>query len=86
MGPEIIGTLAGIFTTAAVIPQIIKALRTKRVGDVSLWTYIIICAGVGLWTTYGILKMDWPIIITNGICFLLNIIMLFILYRQEETS
>lgn len=81
---EIIGTLAGVFTTLGVLPQIIKAIRTKKVSDVNPLMFIVLCIGVGLWTVYGILKMDWPIIVTNGISFLLNACMLFIIITQKK--
>ena len=81
---EIIGTLAGVFTTLGVLPQIIKAVRTKKVSDVSPLMFIVLCIGVGLWTVYGILKMDWPIIVTNGISFLLNACMLLIIITQKK--
>ncbi|RCW91338.1 SemiSWEET family sugar transporter [Winogradskyella arenosi] len=83
---KLIGILAGIFTTLAVLPQIIKALRTKKVKDVSPLMFVILCLGVGLWTVYGILKSDWPIIITNGISFLLNAIMLKIVWFQDTDN
>jgi MtN3 and saliva related transmembrane protein len=79
---EIIGTLAGIFTTVAVIPQIYKAIKTDNVDDISPIFFSILLLGVGLWTLYGILKNDWPIIITNGISFLLNMTMLAIYIKN----
>lgn len=81
---EIIGILAGIFTTLGVLPQIIKAIKTREVKDVSPYMFMILCIGVGLWTVYGILKMDWPIILTNGISLILNAIMLFILIAAKN--
>ncbi|WP_178989354.1 SemiSWEET family sugar transporter [Winogradskyella schleiferi] len=80
----IIGIAAGVFTTIAVLPQIYKAITTKKVKDVSPYMFVILCLGVGLWTVYGILKNDWPIIITNGISFIFNSIMLYIVYTQNE--
>lgn len=82
----IIGILAGIFTTVAVIPQIIKSWRTKKVMDVSPIMFSILIIGVGLWVVYGILKNDLPIIITNGISFLLNLSMLVLMffYKSEK--
>ena len=80
---EIIGTLAGIFTTVAVIPQIYKALKTDKVQDISPVFFSILLIGVGLWAVYGILKDDWPIIITNGISFVLNSTMLIIYFKNK---
>lgn len=81
---EIIGTLAGVFTTLGVLPQIIKALKTKKVKDVSPMMFVVLCIGVGLWTVYGILKTDWPIILTNSISFILNASMLVIIITQKK--
>jgi MtN3 and saliva related transmembrane protein len=84
----LIGLLAGIFTTIAVVPQIIKSWKTKKVVDVSPLMYSILVIGVGLWVVYGILKMDYPIIITNGISFLLNLSMLILMifYKSEDSD
>jgi MtN3 and saliva related transmembrane protein len=75
-----IGILAGGFTTLAVIPQIIKSWRTKKVMDVSPLMFTVLIIGVGLWTVYGFLKEDIPIIVTNGISFLLNLSMLILMF------
>ncbi|QXP54233.1 SemiSWEET transporter [Cellulophaga sp. HaHa_2_95] len=81
---EIIGTLAGIFTTGAAVPQIIKAWRTKKVKDVSPYMFFVLIAGVSLWTFYGILLKDVPIIITNGISTCLNAIMLILITKYKR--
>jgi MtN3 and saliva related transmembrane protein len=80
---EIIGISAGIFTTVAVIPQIYKALKTDKVQDISFVFFSILLIGIGLWTVYGLLKEDWPIIITNGISFVLNCTMLIIYFKNK---
>lgn len=80
---QIIGYAAGILTTVAVLPQIIKSWKTKKIADVSPFMFSILVLGVGLWTVYGILKNDIPIIIFNGISFLLNASMLVLLLRYR---
>ncbi|MDN3724129.1 SemiSWEET transporter [Aequorivita sp. SDUM287046] len=77
---EILGFVAGACTTVAVIPQIIKSWRTKKVMDVSPIMFSILILGVGLWVVYGIIKNDLPIIITNGVSFLLNLSMLVLMF------
>ncbi|MDO6760201.1 SemiSWEET transporter [Tamlana sp. 2_MG-2023] len=90
---QIIGILASIFTTVAVLPQIIKAVKRKSVADVSPLMFSILCLGVALWVVYGILKRDWPIIICNAISLLFNGIMLYIMIsspseekKEEKTT
>ena len=80
----IIGILAGTFTTLAVVPQIIKSWRTKKVLDVSPIMFTILLLGVGLWVVYGFLKEDIPIIVTNGISFLLNLSMLVLMFHYKS--
>ncbi|MBP0903168.1 SemiSWEET family sugar transporter [Mariniflexile gromovii] len=80
---DIVGILAGVFTTIAVMPQIWKAVKTRSVKDVNPYMFVILCLGVGLWTFYGILKKDWPIIITNGISLILNAIMLYLVVSSS---
>jgi len=62
---DIIGLFAGMCVTISVIPQIIKVWRTKKVKTISLLTFSILTFGIMIWVIYGILKNDWPIIITN---------------------
>ncbi len=76
---QILGFLAGACTTVAVIPQIIKSWRTKKAMDVSPIMFSILVLGLGLWVVYGVIKEDVPIIATNGISFLLNLFMLFLM-------
>ncbi|MFD2826691.1 MtN3 and saliva related transmembrane protein [Leeuwenhoekiella aestuarii] len=72
-----IGVIASIFTTLAVLPQVFKVIQTRSAEDISLWMFICLLIGVGSWTIYGIFKEDWPIIITNGLSFLFNSIMVY---------
>lgn len=83
-GTEILGLVAGVFTTAAVTPQIWKAWKTKEVDDVSIGMYLVLITGLGLWFTYGIITTDIPIIATNGTALLLNLFMLYLIIRYKE--
>jgi MtN3 and saliva related transmembrane protein len=82
----LIGTVAGICTTVAVVPQIVRTWKTKEVEAVSLGMFVVLISGVSLWTVYGILKSDWPIIITNGTSVLLNLCMLYFIIRYSDKS
>lgn len=79
----ILGLLAGICTTAAVIPQLLKAWKTKKVNDVSPGMFFVLITGLALWVIYGIIQNDLPIMITNGVAFALNSLMLYLLFKYE---
>lgn len=80
---DILGLVAGICTTIAVLPQIKKAWKTKEVDDVSPRMYFVLITGLGLWVIYGIIKNDMPIVATNGTAFLLNCLMLFLIFKYK---
>ncbi len=63
----IIGYTAGALTTISLLPQLIKAWRTKSTHDISLGMFLIFTTGVLLWLFYGILRRDLPIIAANVI-------------------
>ncbi len=81
---EILGLTAGVFTTAAVTPQIWKAWKTKEVDDVSPGMFFVLITGLALWVAYGIIIDDIPIIATNAVALTLNTFMLFLIYRYRE--
>ena len=65
MKPTLIGIAAGMLTSFAAIPQVIKILKTRHVRDISIWQPILLTIGVALWMIYGILIRDLPLIIAN---------------------
>ncbi|MTE26462.1 SemiSWEET family sugar transporter [Winogradskyella ouciana] len=85
-GVDLIGILAGIFTTFAIIPQIYKAIKTGKVEDISPVFLSVLIAGVGLWTVYGVFLKDYPIIITNGVSVVLNSTMLIIYLNSNHRT
>jgi MtN3 and saliva related transmembrane protein len=60
-----IGYIAGILTTASLLPQVIKVIQTKDTKSLSLLTYIIFIVGITLWIIYGLYKDDYPLIFSN---------------------
>ena len=85
---EIVGLTAGIFTAVSLLPQIIKLVREKKAQDISLFYLFVLLCGLGLWTYYGFLKKDIPIIATNIFSMVLNIAMitLGLFYKQKNKT
>lgn len=67
----LIGLLAAACTTISYVPQVVKTFRTRQTKDISLMMYFILGVGLLLWFLYGLLLKDLPIIIANGITFVL---------------
>jgi len=66
----VIGTVAGTLTTAAYLPQVVKVWRSRSVGDISLQMYILVVTGASFWVVYGLMLMQWPVIIANAVSLL----------------
>jgi MtN3 and saliva related transmembrane protein len=62
---EILGLAAAFFTTVANIPQAIKVLRTRSTKSLSAPTYGLLFLGLLMWTAYGIIRGDLPVIVGN---------------------
>jgi MtN3 and saliva related transmembrane protein len=62
----LLGFAAGLLTTIAFIPQVVKTWKAKSAKDVSLHTLVTFTLGVGLWLAYGIVKQEPPIIVWNA--------------------
>jgi MtN3 and saliva related transmembrane protein len=78
-----LGLLAGGLTTASFVPQVTKIWKTKSAKDVSLKMFVAFCIGVGLWLTYGVIKKDWAILLTNGVTLLLGLAILLMKIKYK---
>jgi MtN3 and saliva related transmembrane protein len=78
-----LGLFAGTLTTAAFLPQVIKAWKSRSTRDISLGMFTMFCTGVFLWIVYGFLVGDLPVIVANAATFLLaaGILALKLRYR-----
>lgn len=77
----LLGVTAGLFTTAAFLPQVIKAHSTKQTKDLSVGMYILFTTGIVLWLIYGVLIMQAPIIMANIVSLLLSLYILILKLR-----
>ena len=66
-----LGTVAGSFTTAAFLPQVLKVWRSRSARDISLGMYAIFATGVACWVFYGWILWMWPVIIANVVTLVL---------------
>ena len=81
---QLIGIIAGIFTSASMLPQLIKTFKEKKADDISLVMLIILMTGIVGWIYYGFLRNDFPIIITNTFSLLLNLILIFLRWKYKN--
>ncbi|MGK2861596.1 MAG: SemiSWEET transporter [Chitinophagaceae bacterium] len=80
----LIGIFAGIFTSVSLIPQLFKIIKEKKAEDISYFMLLILLTGLAGWVWYGIVKKDYPIIITNSFSFLVNSATIFFTFRFKK--
>jgi MtN3 and saliva related transmembrane protein len=79
----VIGISATFFTLWSTVPQIRKALKTRKTDDVSKWLIISLITGLSLWVVYELVKGDMIILGANSIGVSLNIFLLILKFRFE---
>lgn len=81
---QMVGVVAGILTTIAFLPQVIKTWKSKSAKDLSLGMFSIFCTGVVFWLIYGILISDLPIILANLTTLVLSLTLLFFKFKFKD--
>ncbi len=78
----LLGFAAATLTTLSFVPQVVRSWRTRVTRDVSLGMFLVMTTGIGLWLAYGALIGDWPLIVANGVGFLLSLTVLVLKIRH----
>ena len=68
----IIGSLAAICSTTSFAPQAWKIIKSRDTSGISRGMYSVTVVGFAFWLAYGIMKGEWPLIFTNGVCLALS--------------
>jgi MtN3 and saliva related transmembrane protein len=84
MSTQIIGIIAGVFTSVSLLPQLIKIIKEKKAKDISYGMLIVLLIGLGCWIWYGTLREDLPIMVTNGFSFIVNSLMIIFTIKYKE--
>ena len=78
-----IGSIAGVLTTLAFLPQVIKVLQTKDTKAISLGMYLMSVIGIFLWMVHGYRIGDMALFIANvgTVCLALIILISKLKYK-----
>jgi MtN3 and saliva related transmembrane protein len=68
------------------LPQLIKIIKEKKASSISFGMLTVLLAGLCGWIVYGILKKDYPIIVTNSFSLLTNIIIVVFTAKYKDRS
>lgn len=76
---ELIGFIAGVFTTFAFLPLVIKVFRTKSTSEFSNGWLAMSLAGLFLWAFYGLVIQSLPVILFNFLS--LSFVVIIVYYK-----
>lgn len=83
---EWVGIIAGVLTSASLLPQFVKLIKTKKAEDLSMFFLLLLTSGVAMWVWYGFIKQDIPIIATNAFSLVVNALMIFFGVRYKKSN
>ncbi len=84
---EWIGIIAGVLTTCAFVPQVIKTLRSRSTGDLSWLWLVMMAVGVFLWMAYGYFIASPSVFFANIFTLLCLLALLYVkisVHRQVD--
>jgi MtN3 and saliva related transmembrane protein len=80
------GTIAGVLSVAAFVPQAWRIFRRKSAGDVSLAMYLALIAASLLWMFYAWALGSMPLLLTNLVIALIAILIAVLKVRHGGRS
>jgi MtN3 and saliva related transmembrane protein len=83
---EYLGIFAGIFTTFAVVPQIMRVYKLKSAREISLIFTTSMLVGIVIWLAYGVVLKLYSIIAWNSIGIMLNSWLLFAKFKYGRVK
>jgi len=81
---DVIGLVAGLLTTTAFIPQVLKIYNTKSGTDISSRMISMFSIGLVLWLIYGIIIHSTPVIVANAFTLVLALAIVVLKIRYSR--
>lgn len=78
------GALAALCSMISFVPQAWRIVRSRDTSSISPAMYGLTVSGFFLWTVYGVGLGEWPLILTNSVCFLLALFILAMTLLPQE--
>lgn len=84
----VLGYLAATASMASFVPQALKIIRSRHTNDISVGMYSLTVSAFALWLVFGVLQKQWPLVVSNGVCFILSgfILVMTLLPRRKKNK
>jgi MtN3 and saliva related transmembrane protein len=81
---DLLGYIAGLFTTAENVPQVITTFRKRSGEGLSFRMLLTLGIGLSLWIAYGVVVSSKPLIVFNGIALALVLTLVTMKFRFDR--
>jgi MtN3 and saliva related transmembrane protein len=71
---DLVGYVAVLVGTSLMLPQVVKSLQTKKMGDVSFGTVALYFFNCLLWLIYSWMIRAWPPVVANAIGLAISVV------------
>jgi len=80
----LLGWIASLLCTLILVPQIVKAFKTRHTDDVSMYMLIISVAGNAFWVAHASMTQNIPLIVGAGLISVMSIILIIFKYLFDK--
>ena len=82
----IVGTVGATASVASFTPQAWKIIRDRSTEGLSLAMFALTCLAFAAWTTFGVLKGEWTLVVPNAICLVFALFILGMIALPERKT
>jgi MtN3 and saliva related transmembrane protein len=80
----LLGWIASLLCTFILVPQIVKAFKTRHTDDVSMYMLLISVAGNAFWVAHASLTNNIPLIVGAGLISTMSIVLIVFKYLFDS--
>lgn len=80
----IFGWAASVLCTLILVPQIIKALKTRHTNDVSMLMLVLSVSGNAFWAAHAALTQNVPLLFGASLIAIMSILLIFFKYKFDK--
>jgi len=77
------GWTASFFCTFILVPQIIKAFKTRHTDDISMYMLIISVAGNAFWVAHASLTQNIPLVVGASLISAMSVVLIIFKYLYD---
>lgn len=77
------GWVASILVTFILVPQIIKALKTRHTDDISMQMLLLSVSGNAFWVAHASISQNMPLLVGASCISIMSIVLIIFKYKYD---